>query len=327
MFKSKSHYILILLVLALLISTVNAQDGEVTVQFNWVHDSAFVGFYIAEDEGYYADQGLDVEVKLVFDDEGNFIDSVEEVAAGRAQFGIADAGTLMQARASGVPIIGIAANFQRNPLAFISLAENDILTPDDLIGKTVEISEYNLYMFEALLSIYDIDPSEVNIVERTDYSTDPLTSGASDVQDAWVTNEIAVLSVQGVDINAIYPFEYGIDMYPDVIFTSEDMIANSPEIVAGFLEATLAGIQSAVDDVDSSVAYVLERDDTLLAEAVSESLVRAVPLFAPSGSQPGMMLPEVWEIGHEILLDAGILEGAIDISDAYTLEFLNAIYE
>jgi hypothetical protein len=56
-------------------------------------------------------------------------------------------------------------------------------------------------------------------------------------------------------------------------------------------------------------------------------MFRAVPLLIPSDSQPGMIDPVVMEIGYEILLDAEILEeGVIDLEDAYTMEFLDAIY-
>jgi NitT/TauT family transport system substrate-binding protein len=318
---------LVLFAVLLIFGGVAAQDSEpVVVQLNWLHDSSFAGFYMAMDEGYYAENGLDVELRLVFDEDGNFIDVIDEVVSGRAQFGIVDTATMLQARAEGIPIVAVAANFQRNPLAFVSLAESDILTPDDLVGKTVQVSEYNVFMLEALLDTYDIDPSEVNIVDRLDYSTYPLTSGDADVQDGWVTNEIAILTVQGVEFNAIYPFEYGIDMYPDVIFTSEEMVAEHPEIIQEFLESTLRGIQTAVDDTEAVVEHIITRDENLIPEELAEALTRAVPLFSPANNPPGMMEAEAWELAHEILLDTGILEDEIDIDAAYTLQFLDAIY-
>jgi len=315
----------LVILVAVGIGTASAQDA-VVVQLNWVHDSSFAGFYMAEDMGLYEAQGLSVDLQIAFDEEGNFRDSVSEVASGSAQFGVADSATLLQARADGIPVVAIASNFQRNPLGFVSLAEQDILTPDDLVGKTVAISEYNVFMFEALLAVYDIDPSEVNIVERLDYTTAPLVSGEVDVIDAWVTNEMSTLDAQGIEANAIFPFEYGVDMYPDVLFTSEEVIENNPELVEAFLAATLAGIQMSVDDPDTAAEHVLSRDENFNIEELSVALSRAVPFFSPAGNPPGMMDSETWDVAQDVMLDTGVLEAETDLESAFTLAFLNAIY-
>lgn len=322
-FISRSIFMLIISILA--VGIVSAQD-EVIMQLSWIYNSSTSSFFLAQDQGYYEDFNLDVNIRSVFDEEGNRYDMIEEVVSGRAQFGFANQGLLLQARADGIPIVAIAAFYQRNPVTFASLEDQDIQTPQDLIGKTVSVSNNAVIMLHALFKVLDIDPSEVDIQERTDFSLDPFLDGEVDVTDMWVTNEIALLTAQGTNVNIIYPFEYGIDMYANLIFTSEDMIENNPEVVAAFLEATLMGIDDTVDDPDLAVAALMPHGDDFVLDEITEGLYRAIPLLAPTGSASGMMDPEIWEIGYEILQDEGLLEGDVDLESAYTMEFLDAIY-
>lgn len=333
--KMKLKHIFILIGLSILLAacgangTNDAADNEsleqVSVQLNWVFDTYWVGFYMATDLGYYTENGLDVELRDVFDEDENFIDVIDEVTSGRAQFGVIDTSTLLNARAAGSPVVAIGTIYQRHPLAILSLEENNIVVPQDLIGKTAHISGNSLAMFTALLQANDINPADVNIVERTEFTTAPLTSGDADVIDAWVTFELTTFVVEGTAFNAIYPFDYGIDMYPDLIFTSEEMIENNPEVVQNFLEATLRGIQVTVDNKSQAVEHTLEwAGENVNSEEVDEALSRAIPLFIPVRSSPGLINSEIWDFGQSLLIDMGILEGSVE--GAYTLQFLNAIY-
>ena len=325
----------LLVVLALLTACTAVGEGsqaagpadEVTIQLSWLPDVEFTGFYTALDRGFYADEGLDVTLQHVqFDENGVPISSIDVVTGGEAQFGVVDGGVLLEARESGAPIVAIATIYQRHPLALTSLAENEIVQPQDLVGKTVHVSFVSQTVYNALLASQEIDPAEVNTVERTDFTIQPLLTGEADVIDAWVTNEVVDLELEGYEVNTILPFEYGIAIYPDVIFTTEDLIASNPDLVARFLAATLRGMRTAIDEPEYAAELTLNYDDTLSAEKLDASMFRSLPLLNPAGSQPGLMTADVWETTHQILLDQKMLAGPLDVTEAYTMEFLNAYY-
>jgi ABC-type nitrate/sulfonate/bicarbonate transport system substrate-binding protein len=314
------------------VPTVSTADN-VRVQFSWLHSVTWASFYMAEDKGYYGAENLDVTLAIGgFDADGNFIDPLQQVASGAAQFGIVDTTLLLPARAQGMPVVAIATIFQRHPLALTSLAESNIVSPQDLIGKTVQLSGNSTVVFQALLHEEGIDPADVNVVERTDFTINPLLNHEADVIDAWVNNEIVTLSEGDYAFNMILPADYGIEVYPNVIFTTEDMIANQPEVVTRFLRATLHGTQDTIDDAQSAaqlaVGYMtgeggMEVDTNVQTISMEQSL----PLLMPTGSRVGNMEPEVWEFTHQVLLDQGILiEPLDDIHDAYTTSFLETIY-
>jgi NitT/TauT family transport system substrate-binding protein len=305
----------------------DAPMDSTSIQLSWIHTIEFSGFYLAEEEGHYVEENLDVEVLAGgFDDDGNYIDPVSQVLEGKADFGVNEAAVVLQARAEGAPLVAVAALFQRHPLALVSLAEKNIVRPEDLVGQRVQASASGSdILLKALLAAQEIDPAQVDISERLDPSIAPLLNDEADVIDGWVINEIVTLSAEGYEYNTILASDYGIDMYPNVIFTTEDMIANRPDVVERFVLATLRGIRSAVEDPERATDLTLERNPERDPEFELESMRRAVPLFTPTGSQPGTMTDKMWLRTYDILLDQGIVQ-PMNVKDAYTLAFLEKIY-
>jgi NitT/TauT family transport system substrate-binding protein len=308
-------------------STITPVDS-INVQLSWIHTIEYAGLYEAVDKGYYAAGHLDVKLNSGgFDENDNYISSIEKVVTGDADFGIIDAQSLLLARAQGTPIVAIAALYQRSPVAFISLAEKNILRPEDLVGVTVSIDPTTSgSLLRSLLASKEVDPTSVNIVQRTDYTTAPLFDGTADVIDGWLTNEAVILSREGHTYNALLASDYGIDPYANIIFTREDTIAAKPDMVERFLRATTQGIKQAVAEPEEAAQLVVQYNPERDLEIETEAMLRSVPLLNPSRSAPGMMSDEIWEVTHQILLDQSMLTEPLDIRAAYTLTFLNQIY-
>jgi NitT/TauT family transport system substrate-binding protein len=337
---SKSAYkvisILLFGMIAVLVSAcggeTSAQSAAATtdpirVQLSWLPSVVFSPFYVAQDQGYY--QAADLGVEIVsggFDADGNFIVPIDVVTSGKADFGIVDAANLLIARENGTPVVALATIFQSHPLALVSLAENNITRPSELVGKSVDITYNSQLNYNSLLKAEQLDPASVNTLERTDLTTQSLLNGKVDVIDGWVTTEVAELLAAGEDINLIFPSEYGVDTYPLVIFTTEDMVKNQPEKVERFLQATLKGIEQVIAAPDAAATLFLTYDATRGAAVETAAVQQALPLFLPAGSQPGLMKPEVWEFTQEMLVEQGLLTSATDVTSAYTLHFLDTIY-
>lgn len=300
---------------------------ETSIQFSWLANNEFAGLYMAQSEGYYTAENLKVEfMPGGFDDQGNYINPIEQVATGNADFGIADGADLLDARAQGQPIVAIASIFQRHPEAYVSLAEKNIVRPEDLIGKKVLVAAKARILLNALLAAQNIDPSQVDIIDRTDFSFQPLLTGDVDVIDAFITDAVVRLKAEGHAVNSILLIDYGIESYPNAIFTTEDMVKNKPDVVERFLRATLKGIQSAVDNSEEAAKQVLVYNQDLTLESQIQGLQAALPLFKPAGTNPGMMTAQTWEFTANMLLEQGILQQIPELSQVYTLEFLNKIY-
>lgn len=337
MYKRTFVVIVMLSVVSIVVSACGGSEVEqpavestdVRVQLSWVYNIEFSGLFAAEDQGYYADENLEVDIAAGgYDADGNYIDPVQSVLDGDADFGVAGGEVILQSRAGGAPIVAVASIYQRSPVAFISLAEREIVKPEDMVGQrvAVDVGSAMEVAFGALLSAQGIDRDEITEVSREDYTGGPLIRDEVDVMNGFITDEPVGMVLEGYEVNTILASDYGIDIYGDVFFTTEEFIATSPEVVERFLRATLKGYEDAVSDPEYAANLAVSWDESQSLDYQIASMEASLPLINPAGSPPGMMYAEDWETAHEILLEQGFLDEPLNVEDAFTVEFLDSIY-
>lgn len=310
-----------------------AEPEQTSVQFSWLHTIEFVGFYEAIRQGYYTENNLEVRIDGGgFDEDGHYIDPVTQVIEGKSDFGVAGADVILAARAQGKPVVAVASIYQRSPVVLISLAEKNIVYPEDLAGKRVNTEPGTTVdvTYQALLKSQGVDRTQILETPRTDFTVSPLFNDETDVLSGFITNDGVQAQLRSDALNFILPSDYGIDIYSNVIFTTEEMIKNKPELVQAFVQATVKGMQWAVDHPEEASQYVLEQYGEGMPPDIYNSqksgLAASLPLIKPAGSHPGMMTAENWEFTHQVLLDQGLLASATNIETAYDLSFLEKIY-
>ena len=106
-----SHLSTFLLLLGMLIASNSYAKDKIVLQLKWKHQFQFAGFYAALSQGFYAEEGLDVEIREV----DPLKSPVNSVLSGDAQFGISDS-SLVLARLKGKPLVIMATIFQHSPL-------------------------------------------------------------------------------------------------------------------------------------------------------------------------------------------------------------------
>jgi ABC-type nitrate/sulfonate/bicarbonate transport system substrate-binding protein len=307
-----------------------------SVQLSWFHTIEFAGFYEAARQNYNKEAGLEVRLDAGgFDASGAYIDPVAQVVSGKADFGVAGADVVLKARSEGQPVVAVAAIYQRSPVALISLGDKSIVRPQDLIGKKIAVQPANSTVgiaYEALLTSQNIKHSDLTEIERTDYNTvNVLFDNEVDVLSGFITNDGMKAKQRSDAVNFILISDYGIDIYSNVIFTSEDTIKNRPQLVEAFIKATVRGIQWSVQNPEKAATNVVERYGQDMAPDIKATqqpgMLASVPLLNPAGSRPGQMKDEFWQKAHQILLDQGIIKQPIDIKAAYNLTFVDRAYQ
>lgn len=328
MLKSVIRTTFALMIAGLAVGLVAAQGTtEVAYQLSWVHEYSAAPFYLAKENGHFADAGLDVTLLEGGFQDGAFVDGLESVLTGTAQFGAVDGSTLLRARAEGKPVVAIATVTQRSPFSLISLADQQILTPQDLVGKTVAVTDGGARMiYDALLASQDIDPTTVNTVSRETFGIDPLFNGDVDVLGGWLINEGVQVEEAGSDYNFILMSDYGVDSYDFVIFTTEDMIANNPDIVEGFLQALTLGLRDFIHSPQQAAEVTVTYNSDLDYDGQLRRIEAMIPLVNIYGQNPGEMDPAVWDFTQEVLLENGVLDKPIDLATVYDTSLLEKIY-
>lgn len=306
----------------------------VSIQFSWAHTIEFVGFYAADEQGYFDDAALDVTLlNGGIDADGEYIEPVSKVLSGEATFGITDAGNILRARAEGAPIVGLATIYQISPIGLMALGDTEINQPRDLVGKRVIVESANIITpYRTFLRAVGLQPDDLIEIEKHSMGIEALLEDEADILTGFITNEAMQIEHVTGGVSILPLSDYGVETYVNVIFTTEDRITNEPALIENFLRATLDGYSWSVRNPDAAAQLVVDR----YGEAMVDDVMRAVqepgmqmqlPLLRPAGKQPGMMEARVWEFTHEMMLAQDILSAPQDVSRAYTLDFLNAIYE
>ncbi|MCX6028325.1 MAG: ABC transporter substrate-binding protein [Chloroflexi bacterium] len=294
----------------------------VTLQLKFVHGAQFAGFYAAAENGYYRNEGLDVALLPGAVE----IDVLKTVLDGKAQFGVIGAVDLIPARADGRPVSAISTVYRRNPNIFISLTSAGVTRPQDFVGKKIRsVSDMPLILHSMMgrLGIRPDQYTEVNL--PTDLAL--FATGEVPVWGAY-TNVLLVAARQaGLQVNVIYPDDYGVHFYADTIFTTDDMIAKNPDLVVCFLRATLKGWTYAVENpaaIGPMVVKYMPTGDPAL-EAVK--MTASIPLVNTGEDHIGWMKPEIWAGMEKTLREQDVLTKFVDVTQVYTMQFLKEIYK
>lgn len=298
--------------------------GEVDVQLKWVHQAQFAGFYAADKEGLYAEENL--EVSLI---PGGLhltpAEIIEDLVEGETDFAIVGGDQHLAARFRGEPVVAIAVIFQKNPYVYASLPGSGIQRPRDLVGKKVMVPSDAEVIHQALLRKLGLDPESV---DRVSYQRDvaPLLSGEIDAQLVYRTGLGLAFDETEEALNWIWVEDYGIQFYADTLVTSEALIERNPELVEGFLRATIKGWRYVIENPERGVELTLQYDPDLTYERQARMVEAQTPLIHTGDVKIGWMERKVWEGMHDILLEGHDLV-VEDIDRAFTMQFLDEIYD
>jgi len=293
----------------------------ITVQLQWIHQAQFAGLYAADQNGYYAEEGLAV----TFVPGGSNVDSLSPLVEGSAQFGTATADQILLARAEGKPLKAFAVVYRRSPAVFMALSSSGITRPQDFAGKTIRTPAPNAATLHAMMANLGISQDQYTEVDLPS-DVEEFASGRIPVWGAYI-NALA-LSVQraGYEINIIYPDDYGVHFYSDTLIATDDFIAKNPDLVRRFLRASLKGWIFAVENPDNVGPMVLKYAPDADPELANAQMIASIPLVNTGEDFIGWMKPEVWAGMEQTLREQGVITNPIDVQQTYTMQFLEEIY-
>lgn len=302
----------------------SASDSDlkkVQVVLDWTPNTNHTGLYVAQQNGYFEEQGLDVEIILPGE-----ADALQLVAAGQADFGIGYQEGITEARTQGVPIVSIAAIIQHNTSGFAAPVEKEITSPVDFQGKTY--GGYGAPVEEAIMKTImeaeGADVSKVNIMNIG--SADYFTAVKRDIDFSWVyygwTGIEAELRGEELDMLYVADYDKNLDYYTPVITTSEKMIAKESETVKAFLHAASKGYEFAIEEPEEAAAILIEAEPDLDTDLVQASQKWLSSKYQDDADRWGEQKQEVWSNYADWMKKNDLLEGEFVPEEAFTNEFL-----
>lgn len=254
-----------------------AQSAEqIGLQLSWLHSVQFGGSYIAQERGYWEEEGLDVSLAP-----GGPNAPVEPpVVAGSALVGISAADYTAAAVAQGAPFKIIAVAMQKNPFAIASLPANPVNTPKDLEGKSIGMALANTPVLQALCTLNDVDFDAIEVVP-TQYDAAPLVSGQVDCLLCWATDLPVAMAMQGVESVTMVMADHGYALHSQTYIATEDSLANRREELVGFLRGEQRGWMDYKADTDAAARLTVDKfpDAGLDLATQQEQARRQVPLM------------------------------------------------
>ncbi len=314
--------------LALLVGNALAEDdnlAQVRLQLQWVTQAQFAGYYIANELGFYEDEGLAV---TLLESDGD-IQPAEAVAAGDAEFGVTWLPKTLIANEAGAGLVNIAQIFQRSGAVLVSFAETGIESISDLVHKTVgywpDGNEFEVYATTFVMGSDPISGEHLSLVEQP-FHLEPLLDGELDAAQALIyngygrllgeTNPATGELYQESDLNVIDMNDIGAAMLQDHIIARSDWLAmgDNEALALGFLKATIRAWIHCRDHADDCVRILLAIDPALGESHQQWQMNEVNKLIWPSTDGIGLLDDESWNQTVEWLLFMGAIEEAPDDS-------------
>jgi len=285
-------------------ATTAAADEEmdltpINLQLQWFAQAQFAGYYAAQAEGFYEDEGLDVTIL-----EGA-VDIVPQqvVATGGAEFGLAWVPKALVSNTEGAGLVNVGQVFQRSGTLMVSWADSGITSPADWEGKIVGNWGFG-NEFELTAAIEQAGV-EVGELVAQNFDMEALLNRDIDAAEAMTYNEYAqVLEAtnpdtgelyQPEDLNVIDFNDVGTAMLQDSIWVAEDYAASNGDTIEAFLRATFRGWIFCRDNPDTCVDHVLAVGTILPRTHQQWQMNEINALIWPSPGGIGVMDQGLWD--------------------------------
>lgn len=300
-----------------------ASEEPLVLMLDWVPNTNHSGLFLAQSEGYFAEEGLAVEIV-----QPGEVYAEQAVASGAADFGVSFQEQVTLAFADDVPLVSIAAILQHNTSGFASRAALAVGSPADWEGLRYGAfgSPFEAPTLQALMACAGGDFAQLEIVETG--FTDPLALLQQEQIDlAWIFYGWQGIQAeqQGISLDIIQmdeQFSCIPDYYTPLLITSREMIESRPELVSRFLSAVARGYTEAAADPAAATAALLAAAPELDPALVQASQAWISPRYLADAPRWGEQSASVWQEYADWMTDSGILPRRIDMAPAFTNEFL-----
>lgn len=290
-----------------------------SLRLKWHHQTQFAGFYVAEQQGWYRQEGLRLQIR-----EGSFqIQPTAEVARGESTFGITSHPQFLQDRERGWPLVAVAAVYQKSPAGFFALRRSGITRPEQFAGKTISFAPTHEIHLRAMLKQVGVDFRSLR-VRPYGYDLRPWYAGEVQIWAGYVMNQPVDARLAGHEVTIIFPDDYGVHMYDDLVVVADRTLRQEPDLVRRFLRASVRGWWYALVHPEEAVGMT-RRVDPKLDPVKQLAMLRASAPLIHTGEAPiGWMRQELMEQTQALLREQGLLARSVPVERTFTTRFLPA---
>lgn len=311
--------------IALGVLPASAQSlDEVTFGTNWKAQAEHGGFYQALATGIFEKHGLDVTIRMG----GPQVNHSQLLAAGAIDFSLGQSNlSAYNYVKNDVPLVSIAAFFQKDLRVLLSHPDQGNDTLEDLVGKPILVADSGRITYWAFLKAkYGYDDSQIRPYT---FNLAPFLVDTSLVQQGYLTAEPFALQGEGISPIIHLLSDVGYTSYASTIETSAKLIDENPDLVQRLVNASIEGWYSYLYGDPAPGNALIKSDnpemtDDQIAYSISKMKEHGI-LESGAALETGIgsMTDARWQSFYDMMVDTGGIESGIDISKSYTLQFVN----
>jgi len=240
---------------------------DVTLQLKWVTQAQFAGYYVALENGYYEEEGLNVEIKAG----GPDVAPSQVIAGGGADVVVDWMPSALSAREKGLALVNIAQPFKSSGMMLTCRRDAGITGTDDFAGETLGVwfygNEFPFLSWMAHLGLSTEGGDEGVTVLKQGFNVDPILQGQAACVSTMTYNEYWQIIDAGLTPEELIVFKYqdqGVATLEDGLYVLEENLSD-PEFVdrmTRFVRASMMGWKWAEENPDAAAEIVIEYDET-----------------------------------------------------------------
>jgi NitT/TauT family transport system substrate-binding protein len=305
-----------------LAATAGAQE-KITFMTNWYAQAEHGGYYQAVATGIYQRAGLDVSIKMG----GPQVNIIQIMAAGQADciMGATDT-QMMVARGNGLPIVNVAAIFQKDPQVLI--AHDDVKSFEDMRGKTILIAPTAMRgMWSWLKGKYGYTDAQARPYT---YNIQPFVADKNIVQMGFLSSEPFAIQKAGVKANTFLLADQGYPPYANLISCMEKTVKDREKAIAAFVKATAEGYKSYLNDPAPANALIKKDNPNMTDDQLNYGIAKLKEMgIITSGDAArqgiGIMTRERLQKTHAFLVENQMIDPAkVNLDQAYRLDLVQS---
>jgi len=296
---------------------------KIRIVLDWTPNTNHTGLYVAQEKGFFAQQGLDVEIMQP--PEGS---TTSLIGAGGGEFGISFQDTLAATFASDspIPVTAVAAVIQHNTTGILSLKETGIDRPSKMAGHSYATWDNPIELAMIKKIVEDDGGKFEDVILIPNTVTDVVTALQTDIESVWVYYawDGMASEISGLDTNYLNFADYGteLDLYTPVIIANNDFLKNKPEIAKKALAAIKAGYEYAIENPDEAAQILLKAAPELDEELVKRSQNWLKDQYKADVERWGYIDQNRWDAFYNWLYENNLIEQKIPAGFGFSNDYL-----
>ncbi len=293
---------------------------KVSLGVGFIPNVQFAPFYVAQEKGFFANEGLEVEIEYGFED-----DFVALAAQGEREFAVASGDQIILARSQGLPITYIMKWYQRYPVALMAPTSQGITSLEDLAGRKVGLPGFfgaSFVGWKALQNATQLADDEVTVEEIGFTQAAAVQQGTVDAAMVYIANEPIQLQNEGIDVEVIQVSDY-INLVSNGLVVGDKLIADNPDQVQRMVKATLRGLKYTIENPDETFEIARKVIPEITDEdAPTQRQVLDASIELWRSDTLGQSDQQAWQDSFDFMKEVGLIENDTDLNTLYTNQFV-----